>query len=131
MFADVPELVDEEAEHSEGDDSLTTSSPVLVTADPGNGLQIVDENQTFTCVPGTYGHPLMAQNIKLNQTPIRPCRQELLPYMQEKWHLANCGFEYDVVAVFGSQSTGKSKANTWMTCLETMHDRPTSVLLCC
>jgi len=29
--------------------------------------------------------------------------------MKEKWNLANRGFDYNVVAVFGSQSTGKSK----------------------
>jgi len=29
--------------------------------------------------------------------------------MKEKWNLANCGFDYNVVAVFGSQSTGKSE----------------------
>jgi len=29
--------------------------------------------------------------------------------MKEKWNLANSGFDYNVVAVFGSQSTGKSK----------------------
>ena len=28
--------------------------------------------------------------------------------MKEKWNLANRGFDYNVVAVFGSQSTGKS-----------------------
>lgn len=29
--------------------------------------------------------------------------------MKEKWNLADAGFEYNIVAVFGSQSTGKSK----------------------
>jgi predicted GTPase len=33
---------------------------------------------------------------------------ELSRFMKEKWNLANCGFDYNVVAVFGSQSTGKS-----------------------
>lgn len=28
----------------------------------------------------------------------------------KKWSLADAGFKYDVVAVFGSQSTGKSKS---------------------
>jgi hypothetical protein len=27
----------------------------------------------------------------------------------EKWNLGDAGFKYNVVAVFGSQSTGKSK----------------------
>ncbi|KAG9299450.1 hypothetical protein G9A89_009403 [Geosiphon pyriformis] len=45
-------------------------------------LQIVDENQTFT--------------------------QELSAYMKNEWKLADSGFDYNLVAVFGSQSTGKS-----------------------
>ncbi|KAI8059377.1 RHD3/Sey1 [Gilbertella persicaria] len=44
-------------------------------------LQIIDENQKFT---------------------------EDLPAYLEKWHLGDAGFKYNVVAVFGSQSTGKS-----------------------
>ncbi|KAK4689287.1 protein SEY1, partial [Tremellales sp. Uapishka_1] len=48
----------------------------------GDGrLQVVDENQEFT--------------------------KELSPYL-DKWGLLDKGFAYDVVAVFGSQSTGKS-----------------------
>ncbi|KAI7827928.1 root hair defective 3 GTP-binding protein [Kickxella alabastrina] len=34
--------------------------------------------------------------------------EELPNYMQNKWGLEDSGFNYDVVAVFGSQSTGKS-----------------------
>ncbi|TPX35588.1 hypothetical protein SmJEL517_g02101 [Synchytrium microbalum] len=45
-------------------------------------LQVVDEHQQFT--------------------------PELQEYMQDKWNLASCGFDYNLVAVFGSQSTGKS-----------------------
>ncbi|KAJ2720372.1 Dynamin-like GTPase that mediates homotypic ER fusion [Coemansia sp. Benny D115] len=33
---------------------------------------------------------------------------ELTEYMQSRWDLEDYGFNYDVVAVFGSQSTGKS-----------------------
>ncbi|KAI9260508.1 RHD3/Sey1 [Phascolomyces articulosus] len=44
-------------------------------------LQIVDENQDFT---------------------------QDLPNFMGKWSLAEAGFQYNVVAVFGSQSTGKS-----------------------
>ena len=36
------------------------------------------------------------------------CRTELTPHMAD-WDLLDKGFSYDVVAVFGSQSTGKSK----------------------
>jgi hypothetical protein len=32
-----------------------------------------------------------------------------LPEYMEKWGLTHVGFEYNCVAVFGSQSTGKSK----------------------
>ncbi|KAJ2774176.1 Dynamin-like GTPase that mediates homotypic ER fusion, partial [Coemansia nantahalensis] len=35
-------------------------------------------------------------------------RDELAAYMQGKWGLADAGFDYNMVAVFGSQSTGKS-----------------------
>lgn len=34
---------------------------------------------------------------------------EQLPEYMKTWGLADAGFKYDVVAVFGSQSTGKSK----------------------
>ena len=34
---------------------------------------------------------------------------ETLPSYMDKWSLADAGFQYNVVAVFGSQSTGKSK----------------------
>jgi len=44
-------------------------------------LQVVDENQKFT---------------------------NALPEYMEKWGLAHAGFDYNCVAVFGSQSTGKS-----------------------
>ncbi|KAJ3183821.1 Dynamin-like GTPase that mediates homotypic ER fusion [Geranomyces variabilis] len=33
---------------------------------------------------------------------------DMLDYMKNKWNIANRGFDYNVVAVFGSQSTGKS-----------------------
>ncbi|CAG8722237.1 16408_t:CDS:10, partial [Dentiscutata erythropus] len=45
-------------------------------------LQIIDENQHFT--------------------------KDLPKYMKDEWELADCGFNYNLVAVFGSQSTGKS-----------------------
>ncbi|KAJ2173414.1 Dynamin-like GTPase that mediates homotypic ER fusion, partial [Coemansia sp. RSA 560] len=32
---------------------------------------------------------------------------KLSEYMQQRWGLADAGFDYNVVAVFGSQSTGK------------------------
>ncbi|KAI8823432.1 RHD3/Sey1 [Fimicolochytrium jonesii] len=45
-------------------------------------LQVVNENQEFT--------------------------SDLLKYMRDKWDITKRGFDYNVVAVFGSQSTGKS-----------------------
>ncbi|KAJ3281929.1 Dynamin-like GTPase that mediates homotypic ER fusion [Borealophlyctis nickersoniae] len=61
--------------------SVTKSSwAVLHPEDPR--LQVVNEAQEFT--------PL------------------LLDYMKKKWNIADRGFDYNVVAVFGSQSTGKS-----------------------
>ncbi|KAK9766268.1 Dynamin-like GTPase that mediates homotypic ER fusion [Basidiobolus ranarum] len=45
-------------------------------------IQIIDENQDFSD--------------KVNK------------YMKERWNLIDSGFDYNVVAVFGSQSTGKS-----------------------
>lgn len=35
-------------------------------------------------------------------------RQELTPQIS-RWGLQDAGFDYDIVAVFGSQSTGKSR----------------------
>ncbi|PVZ97849.1 hypothetical protein BB558_006179 [Smittium angustum] len=45
-------------------------------------LQLVDENQEFS--------------------------EKMSDYMRDRWQLENKGFDFDVVAVFGSQSTGKS-----------------------
>jgi hypothetical protein len=36
-------------------------------------------------------------------------RSELTPQLS-RWGLQDAGFDYDIVAVFGSQSTGKSMA---------------------
>lgn len=41
--------------------------------------------------------------------PLHPPRNELPAYMTTKWHLGDSGLNYNLVAVFGSQSTGKSK----------------------
>lgn len=41
------------------------------------------------------------------------CRTELTPHMSD-WDLLDKGFSYDVVAVFGSQSTGKSKLSVYI-----------------
>lgn len=53
-----------------------------------------------------------------NEPPPRPfrnclslplCSPLLSEYMRSQWKLAEAGFDYSIVAVFGSQSTGKSK----------------------
>lgn len=35
--------------------------------------------------------------------------EELSTYIKQKWDLKEAGFNYNLAAVFGSQSTGKSK----------------------
>jgi hypothetical protein len=37
--------------------------------------------------------------------------------MDVEWGLVDCGFDYNVVAVFGSQSTGKSKYTIVYVCV--------------
>ncbi|KAJ1660408.1 Dynamin-like GTPase that mediates homotypic ER fusion [Dispira simplex] len=57
-------------------------SPTLENEGAETQLQFIDEDQNFT--------------------------SELQYYMQQVWGLADAGFDYNLVAVFGSQSTGKS-----------------------
>jgi hypothetical protein len=38
---------------------------------------------------------------------------QVLPDYMNQWGLGEAGFKYNVVAVFGSQSTGKSKLTKW------------------
>ncbi|GAA5963085.1 hypothetical protein JCM3765_001764 [Sporobolomyces pararoseus] len=59
----------------------STTSTVVGGDDDDAKLQLVDENQKFTT---------------------------LLPSRLSKWGLLDAGFSYNLVAVFGSQSTGKS-----------------------
>lgn len=46
---------------------------------------------------------------------------ETLPSYMNKWSLADAGFQYNVVAVFGSQSTGKSKDHVLHMCMDGYH----------
>lgn len=63
--------------------TTTTAQPKQqLPTGPANMLQIVNENKEFT--------------------------NNLGEYMKSKWALADRGFDYNLVAVFGSQSTGKS-----------------------
>jgi protein SEY1 len=63
-------------------------------------IQIIDEEKKFTYVQvvgplGVFGFDS------------RICRSDLTTQI-ERWGLRDAGFSYDIVAVFGSQSTGKS-----------------------
>ncbi|OMH78541.1 Protein SEY1 [Zancudomyces culisetae] len=57
------------------------SKPAKIAAKRGM-LQLIDEEQCFS--------------------------KDVSKYMKEQWHLFDAGFDYNLVAVFGSQSTGKS-----------------------
>ncbi|KAJ1960459.1 Dynamin-like GTPase that mediates homotypic ER fusion [Dipsacomyces acuminosporus] len=75
----VPDLQDSNARNVPAVDAAATK------ASPSTGftrLQLIDDEQQFSA--------------------------KLPEFMQEKWDLWNAGFDYNVVAVFGSQSTGKS-----------------------
>lgn len=37
------------------------------------------------------------------------CSDELSTFISQKWGLKDAGFNYNLAAIFGSQSTGKSK----------------------
>ena len=79
-------------------------------------LQIIDENQNFTCVYYTLYKSCCSFCVILSKLFI--CcnfnRQELSTCMKDEWNLADSGFNYNLVAVFGSQSTGKSKYNLFL-----------------
>ena len=63
-------------------------------------VQIIDDEKRFTyaCSIGFQIH---------RQDSFSICRAELTPQLT-RWGLQDAGFDYDIVAVFGSQSTGKS-----------------------
>ncbi|KAJ2660742.1 Dynamin-like GTPase that mediates homotypic ER fusion [Coemansia sp. RSA 1199] len=65
-----------------GADSYAVPGTNKFTSGKLTRLQVVDDEQRFS--------------------------DELSAYMQQRWGLADAGFDYNVVAVFGSQSTGKS-----------------------
>ena len=68
-------------------------------------LQVVDENQNFSYVGLSIYRNLCKS---LTCVPSGVNRKALSKYLS-KWELLDKGFAYDVVAVFGSQSTGKSE----------------------
>jgi hypothetical protein len=51
----------------------------------------------------SFNFVLICNNLKTSS--------EDLPAYLEKWNLGDAGFKYNVVAVFGSQSTGKSESS--------------------
>ena len=68
---------------------------------PSTRLQLVDEHKAFSFVNFVQQRPI--------HFIFRPA---LAQYVKDIWHLAERGFEYHVVAVFGSQSTGKSPSSS-------------------
>jgi hypothetical protein len=62
-------------------------------------LQIVDDEKHFTCA--FLRRPTIISNTFFH-------RPDLTKQI-ERWGLRDTGFEYNLVAVFGSQSTGKSR----------------------
>lgn len=65
-------------------------------------IQIVDEEKRFTFVSIRF---TLFFVFFIN--PQLPCRPDLTTQIA-KWGLRDVGFAYNIVAVFGSQSTGKS-----------------------
>ncbi|CAO3574363.1 unnamed protein product [Mortierella alpina] len=65
-----------------GDPPLPTANSAAHLAEASPSLHLIDEQKHFS--------------------------DELSLYINEKWYLKDAGFHYNVVAVFGSQSTGKS-----------------------
>ncbi|KAF9291269.1 Dynamin-like GTPase that mediates homotypic ER fusion [Mortierella alpina] len=65
-----------------GDPPLPTANSAKPSADSLPSLHLIDEEKHFS--------------------------DELSLYINEKWQLKDAGFNYNLVAVFGSQSTGKS-----------------------
>jgi hypothetical protein len=74
----------------------------------GDGqLQIVNETQEFTYVDRYSPISLGLDFVTIDPDPDPLIRTELSSYLG-KWGMLDKGFAYDVVSVFGSQSTGKS-----------------------
>ena len=68
-------------------------------------VQVVNENKEFTYVFESLWH-----NFFFTILVLVTYRKDLNNYI-DQWGLLGAGFGYDVVAVFGSQSTGKSMRN--------------------
>jgi len=64
-------------------------------------LQIIDDEKNFTSV-------LLAR-VHVSPSAQWQFRRPNLASQIERWGLRNVGFNYNIVAIFGSQSTGKSK----------------------
>ena len=72
---------------------------VIIT--PSEQLQIIDDEKNFTSV-------LLARVHVSPSAQWQFCRPNLASQI-ERWGLRDVGFNYNIVAVFGSQSTGKSR----------------------
>jgi hypothetical protein len=82
---------------SDGANGISASSKPNGSGD--GRLQIVDEKQNFTLVHISQYERVRAEILLYSK--------DLSSYLA-KWNMLDKGFAYDVVSVFGSQSTGKS-----------------------
>ena len=75
-------------------------------------IQVVDDQKKFTSVFASLCHWLVCTRADLRLV----YRQDLTTQLST-WGLGDAGFNYNLVAVFGSQSTGKSnlRATTLLT----------------
>ncbi|KAJ8107305.1 hypothetical protein ONZ43_g6776 [Nemania bipapillata] len=74
------------------------------TAQYGHGVQVIDEDKEFKCVRQRPSTPTAASLLTLCATA---CSSNLSSYLVAT-DVADAGFNYHIISVFGSQSTGKS-----------------------
>jgi len=75
-----------------------------VITTPPEQLQIIDDEKNFTSVSLVRVHVSPSAQWQF--------RRPNLASQIERWGLRDVGFNYNIVAVFGSQSTGKSRLTT-------------------
>jgi protein SEY1 len=77
-----------------------------------HGIQVIDEEKTFKYVPPPRRPPCdmrsQAGDIACTILTVTPFRSMHLNDYLRKCHVAEAGFNYHLISVFGSQSTGKS-----------------------
>jgi protein SEY1 len=80
-----------------------------------HGIQVVDEDKEYKWVSPLYRPPYSLEHCPFRAqfeaatvlTILPPCSTNLTSYLQ-RTHVAEAGFNYHLISVFGSQSTGKS-----------------------